>query len=191
MQNFYSMTGASANTETNWVWCIPGGAFTDQIPICVLVMSSEGPKYLPTQVFADKRYRNHKAEYLEARPTTQDIDLLEAVLAWELRLYGSPSSPAAICKCTGIANNVGAAMRFLDCSGNACNAGLTSVLEDDLYFGRSVQVCVSRSRPLVRGWVAGTEEPFFVVIQDSESKFRKITADISCLIEDGTADVSE
>jgi hypothetical protein len=43
---------------------------------------------------------------------------------------------------------------------------------------------------LARGWIASDEEPFFVVIQDSVGGVRKITADSSCLIEDGTAEVT-
>lgn len=189
MQNIYSMTGASANTETNWVWCIPGSGDSENMPICILVMSAVGPRYLPTRVFAPMRFRKCEAPYVEAQPTIQDTALSEAVLAWEFRRHGPRPTTAAIHKCTQIANNVAAAMRFLDCTGNAFNVGLKQVREDDLYIGRSVNVCVSPSLPLARGWVASDEEPFFVVIQDSVGGFRKITADSSCLIEDGTAEV--
>jgi hypothetical protein len=128
----------------------PGSRDSENMPICILVMSSVGPRYLPTRVFAPMKFRKCEAPYVEAQPTIQDTALSEAVLAWEFCRHGPRPTTAAIHKCTQIANNVAAAMRFLDFTGNAFNVGLKQVREDDLYIGRSVNVCVSPSLPLAR-----------------------------------------
>lgn len=184
MRNVYSMTGANNATQGNWVWCVPGGASPLNLPVCVLVMSTEGPRYIPTHVIAAKRHRSHRAPYIEVRPTAEDTSLAEAVIAWNLRHAGSKVPTVVLAASALAANDVAAARRFLDYSGAARTANGKHVADEDLYFGRSVLVCPPNSLVPVPGWIASVEEPFDVVIRDKSGLFRKITANADSLIED-------
>ena len=58
MTRIYSLTGVNSTTQRNWVWCVPGDDLPANMPFCVLVMSSVGPRYtsefawLPSVVIA-------------------------------------------------------------------------------------------------------------------------------------------
>lgn len=186
MRNIYSMTGANYAGQERWVWCVPGDASPASMPVCVLAMSSVGPRYIPTRVIADERHRNHPGLYVELQPTVEDNCLMQAVLDWSLQNIEDDKRDNALSASFKAAINVAATMRFLDSSDEAHDAVGRSISDDNRYFGRSVLVHPLRSRVPVTGWIATEDEPFNVVILDDRGEFRKIHASADCLIEDGT-----
>lgn len=186
MKNVCSLTGANSATQLNWVWCVPGDASPANMPVCVLVMSSAGPRYLPTSVIAPAEHRKHPGPHAEVHPSTDDIELGEAVFAWARGNEELHVSNPLVRAFLATSNNVPAAMRFLDCSDEACDAAGPPIADEDRYLGRSVLVQPSYSGALVTGWIASWKEPFDIVILDEHQVYRKILASADCLIEDGT-----
>lgn len=156
--------------------------------ICVLVMSLDGPRYVPTNVIAPKSDELSNAPYIELKPTDFDRRLATNILHWSLQRFTPTPSDQEKIDCVSIANSVTAAARFLD------EAVRDFCLADDpisdcaLFLGRSVHIQVRGGTRLVQGWITGAfyEDSIEIVLSDHRGLFEKVIVPKAYLIEDGT-----
>jgi len=159
------------------------------MPICVLVMSSIGPRYLPTDVVAPRRFCDHPAPYRELQVDDDDISVAECVMTWAMYGEGCSVVSDKLLAATRAAHNAAAAARFLDTSPVECVAvNDNGISESDIYLGRSVLVMPSQLRRAVPGWIVSSVEPFDVVVVTRPGVVQKIAVSTEQLIEDGTAE---
>jgi hypothetical protein len=184
--NVLSMTGAKAGGKRNWAWCVPNRAYGAQMPICVLVMSSDGPRWMPTNVFNRAALCAVNTDYQELAPSPDDVALVEGVFKWMTFSFGEERHQ--IIEAVRVANDVAAANKFLPVEERAFTPAAAPIDFEAIYIGRSVVLLPAAGGPPAKGWIASFDEPFDVVILLDDSYVRTSLA-LEFLGEDGTAEV--
>lgn len=167
-------------TVGNWVWCIPGTSLEEDMPICVLTMSTDGPQCLRTNVRAPMHIRPWNLPYKEIAPRPADVEVWEGVyrsLMMSRRADASHDQDAAI----KISQSVSAASRFLGAEAVACVPAVHAIRQDELFVGRSVNVVLRGWEVRLSGWIVSAEEPLQIVVADAKGRYRKIESYADCL----------
>lgn len=192
MKNVVSLTGASAGTGKNSVWCIPsktkdGGLTT---PIAILIMSSAGPRYVPTTVMAPADIRSHKGTYTEIAMSERDLDLQEALWDWTTSATEGFDSKniKQLEELMSVVNDVSAAARFLSIEDWEVVASDNPVSAENFYLGRSVTLAKSGATTQLRAWIVSDalDEVVEIVVR-SERSIHRVAVGTGVLTEDGTA----
>lgn len=185
MSNVFSLTGATSERERNWSWCIPS-VETPTLPVVVLRMTSDGPRYIPTPVMPPMSLRPLRGSYTEVRPSRDDLDLVEAVYTWRMVDPRHQNMTDAFVAAL-LADNVCTARKFLtQRDGNIFDAALQQVKPDDLCYGRSV--LLRKGLSIYRAWLVGLDGTTFDVIASTPetARFERFSVGLRSLEEDGT-----
>lgn len=188
MGTIHSLTGATAGTDTNWGWCIP--ALSMKLPIVILVMTSDGPRYMPTPVEAPRDLRPRSGTYREVRPDARDFELADAVYQWALLGHQADAIGVHHLNAMAKVHAICTARRFLPVRSIVTHPADQPIAPEDLYLGRSLQLRERGHPKAFKGWLVSESEPFEVVVHNaSRSQFECVVADIVNLGEDGTAHI--
>ena len=186
---FSNLTGATAGSDRNWSWCVPS-IETPHVPIAILCMTRDGPRYVPTCILPPLSLRPAHGAYREVRPSLDDFDLAEAVYTWRM-VDSRPRDLKMATKATLLANDVCTARRFLSRREDAnFSPALQPVEPKDLCYGRSV-ILREGASTVRRGWLVGVAGDFDVVIhRPVANRFELVSVGLRYLGEDGTADAA-
>ena len=113
MQNVYSLTGAHSDGEVNWVWCIPGMSLPPSACMALMVMSTDGPRFVPTSIAAPMPLRSSTVEFTQVKPSAFDLELVDLVYKWFLTSRKHEPRFMEYLAAVQLGNNVATAARFL------------------------------------------------------------------------------
>ncbi|MDM0106517.1 hypothetical protein QTH97_16345 [Variovorax sp. J22R24] len=116
------------------------------MPISILCMTDEGPRYLPTSIAAPHSLRSRPVPYSEVRPAQGDTDLAEAVYEWQM--VGAAEVSLAE---QALAYEAATARRFLAPASLVFAPASAPVADENPYLGRSLWVQVTGRESDVSG----------------------------------------
>ena len=193
MENVMSLTGASVGSDKNSAWCVPsktekGGHST---PIAILIMTSDGPRYVPTSIMAPAGIRNKIGTYTEVAMTEQDLVLQEAMWRWTISATESfdPKNATQLEHLVSVVNDVSAAARFLTVEYWEATVSVNPVFAENLCLGRSVTLAkIGETTPL-KAWIVSDAvvDGVVEIVVRSKQSFHRVAIGIELLTEDGSA----
>jgi hypothetical protein len=168
MRNVVSMGGRTFGDKNAMSWCLPGSE-SPGMPICVLVMSSSGPSFLPTSVGVPVGTELPHGDYKEIEPSISDLDIMESIFDWQIA-DGNEDNEDDLYAAVKQAHNFGAANHFLTTEHVGFHNALNPVHE--LIFGQLVRAHVIGEVAPVEGRLLSHSAPFIVISQQGD-RFRK------------------
>jgi hypothetical protein len=178
MKKVFSIGGRTFSEENGMSWCLPGEESLD-MPICVLVMTSGGPRFFQTLVKVPDGIDRPRGHYREIKPSRTDYDVMEGIFNWETDGV-SDDDVEGISQAMELANSFGAANRFLPIDPVAFHKALNPVSIGDLFFGQNVRVHVTGEVAPVDGRLVAYSDPIVVISKEGQI-FRKFVVPEDCL----------
>ena len=187
MAKLLSFRGAEPGTEQNWSWCVAAGPSYREAPVVVLVMTRDGPRYLPTRVPAPNTYAELAVPYVELPPTNAEHEIADYIWSWMSLAGAELQADDAHLRRISTLNDILAAVRFLPLSDIRCEQSPSPIPEGALVAGRSVYVRPVGSKIRVQAWMASLEEPINLVCLNCKGSICRFEANFCEMEEDGSA----